>query len=56
VTHLDKIVEFSEKRRFIVAYGDNDPPEFKRQSTEFNSVSTFILALFFFQNVSMHFA
>ncbi|XP_060594367.1 kynurenine formamidase-like isoform X1 [Ruditapes philippinarum] len=37
VTHLDKIVEFSEKRRFIVAYGDHDPPEFKRQSTEFNS-------------------
>ncbi|XP_060579848.1 kynurenine formamidase-like [Ruditapes philippinarum] len=37
VTHLDKIVEFSEKRRFIVAYGDHDPPEFRRQSTEFNS-------------------
>ncbi|XP_053396077.1 kynurenine formamidase-like [Mercenaria mercenaria] len=36
VTHLDKIAGFSEKRRFIVAYGDHDPPEFQRQSTEFN--------------------
>lgn len=37
MTYLDKIAEFSQNRRFLVAYGDHDPPEFQRQSTEFNN-------------------
>ncbi|KAL4233496.1 hypothetical protein ACF0H5_008177 [Mactra antiquata] len=34
---IDDIVKYSRNRKFIVTYGDHDPPEFKRMSTEFNS-------------------
>ncbi|XP_052807416.1 kynurenine formamidase-like [Mya arenaria] len=37
ITHIDNITQYSQNRRILVAFGDHDPPEFQRQSTEFNT-------------------